>query len=127
MTAKSQILNVQPEPQPNSDMKLIVPTSSPTIGNTHVVGSTVDLEDIFELDESDPVNKMLLRLPIVFDWVEFKGKTVFMGVNYDASRKAKKPMVDIFYCATRALNDVILFTTQWDKNKFKPSHLGQQF
>lgn len=67
--------------------------------------------------------KMLLNLPIVFDWVEFKGETVFAGINYEATKKAGRPMVDISYCATRALNNVVLFTTQWDKNKFKPSHL----
>ncbi len=73
------------------------------------------------------VTNMLLRLPIVFDWVKFKGETVFMGINYERTIKSKKPMVDIFYCATEALNDKVLFTTQWDKNKFAPSHLGQQF
>lgn len=82
-------------------------------------------QDYAAIDEvEDLVGKMLLRLPIVFDWVEFKGETVFMGVNYEASKKAKKPMVDIFYCATRALNHLVLFTTQWDKNKFKPSKLS---
>lgn len=96
-------------------------------GKQTVVGSTVDFEDIADLDEADPINKMLLRLPIVFDWVEFKGETVFVGVNIDATKKAGKPMVDVFYCATQALNDNVLFTTQWDKNKFKPSHLGQNF
>ncbi len=45
MIDKSQIINVQPEPQPISDMKLIVPTSCPAIGNTPVVGSTVYLMD----------------------------------------------------------------------------------
>ena len=45
MIDKSQIINVKPEPQHNSDIKLIVPTSAPTIGNTTVVGSTVYLMD----------------------------------------------------------------------------------
>lgn len=79
------------------------------------------------LNENDPTIKMLSNLPIGFGWVKFKGETVFMGVNYDATKKAKKPMVDIFYCATAALNNNVLFTTQWDKNKFKPSDLGQNF
>ena len=39
MIDKSQILNFKPELQPIGDMKLIVPTSSPTIGNTIVMGS----------------------------------------------------------------------------------------
>lgn len=68
-------------------------------------------------------DKMLMKLPIVFDWVNFKGETVFAQINYEATQKAGKPMMDISYCATRALNQTILFTTQWDKNKFTPSHL----
>lgn len=70
------------------------------------------------------INRMVNKLPIIFDWVEFKGETMFAGFNYDASLKAGRPMFDMFYCATRALNGVVLFTTQYDKNKFKPSKLA---
>lgn len=127
MIDKSQIEIQKPELLPNSITKDDASSSSRYCSKPPVGGCTVEFEDIADLDETDPVNKMLLRLPIVFDWVKFKGETVFVGVNYDATKKAGKPMVDVFYCATRALNDVVLFTTQWDKNKFKPSHLGQQF
>jgi len=44
--------------------------------------------------------------------------------NWEASRKANKPMMDISYCMTKALNQVILETVQFDKGKFKSSHLG---
>lgn len=71
----------------------------------------------------DDVEKMLLRLPIVFDWCAFKGEVVFAGINYERSVKARRPMVDIFYCATEALNDNVLKTVQWDKNKFGPCEL----
>jgi len=43
--AKSQIVKVKPEPLPNSDMKIVHHSSSHTIGNTPVVGSTVFNED----------------------------------------------------------------------------------
>ena len=43
MIDKSQILNFKPEPQPIGDMKMIVPTASPTIGNTTVVCSVVGI------------------------------------------------------------------------------------
>lgn len=46
--AKSQIVKVKPEPLPNSDMKIVHHSSSPTIGNTPVVGSTVYLMDCVE-------------------------------------------------------------------------------
>jgi hypothetical protein len=67
------------------------------------------------------ISEMLLRLPIAFDWVKYKGETVFAGVNWEATKKAKKPMMDIFYCATAALNNRVLYTVQWDKNKFQPT------
>lgn len=71
------------------------------------------------------IRRMIDKLPVIFDWVEYKGEPVFAGFNYEASQKAKKPMMDIHYCATRALNDVVLFTCQWDKSKFKPSTLSK--
>ena len=74
-----------------------------------------------------PVMKMVEKLPVIFDWVEFKGETVFAGFNFDRSLRARKPMFDIFYCATSALNHMVLFTTQWDKSKFKPSHLANEW
>jgi hypothetical protein len=68
----------------------------------------------------NPIDKMLLKLPVVFDWWDYKGERVFVGINYEATKKARKPMMNIYYCATRALNDVVLKTVQYDKNKFSP-------
>jgi hypothetical protein len=59
---------------------------------------------------SPKIKRMTDKLPIIFDWVEFKGETMFAGFNYEASEKAGKPMFDMFYCATRALNHMVLFT-----------------
>jgi len=69
-------------------------------------------------------DKMLMRLPVCIDWVNYKGEDVVIQWNFEATEKAKKPMVDISYCMTKALNQVILETVQWDKSKFKPSMLG---
>ena len=41
----SQIELFKPEQMPGKELKMIVPTSAPTIGNTTVVGSTVYLMD----------------------------------------------------------------------------------
>lgn len=84
-------------------------------------------QEELESDIPEPMKKMLYKLPVIFDWVEFKGETVFAGVNYERSLKAHRPMMDIFYCATRALNHVVLFTTQWDKRKFAPSRLAHEW
>lgn len=70
------------------------------------------------------IQRMVDKLPIVFDWVEYKGETMFAGLNYNATEKAGRPMFDLFYCATTALNHVVLDTVQWDKNKFKRSKLS---
>ncbi len=72
----------------------------------------------------DNIEKMLMRLPIACDWVQYKGETVVAQINWEATVKAKRPMMDISYCMTMAFNQSIMFTCQWDKNKFKPSHLG---
>ena len=66
----------------------------------------------------------LLKLPIVFDWVEYKGEVVFAGINYKESERVGRPMMDIYYCATQALNNNVLKTVQWDKKKFQPSKLA---
>lgn len=80
-----------------------------------------------ELDMNDPVVKMMLRLPFSIDWIDFKGETVVAQTNYEASKKAGKPMMDISYCMTRALNQNIMYTVQFDKNKFKPSRLSTEW
>jgi hypothetical protein len=69
------------------------------------------------------IRRMTDKLPIILEWCEFKGEIVVAQFNYERSVSARKPMFDISYCMTRALNQVILKTVQWDKNKFKPCHL----
>lgn len=69
------------------------------------------------------VEPMFKRLPFCVDWVSYKGEIFFAMVNYDASIKAKKPMIDLCYCATRGLNGQVLKTVQYDKKKFEPCRL----
>lgn len=66
---------------------------------------------------------MLNKLPIACDWVEYKGEVLVAQVNFEATKKAKRPMVDLSYCMTKAHNQIIDKTVQWDKKKFKPSIL----
>lgn len=67
--------------------------------------------------------RSLLRLPIALDWCLFKDEIVVAHINWEATKKAGRPMVDLSYCMTKALNNVVLKTVQWDKNKFKPCNL----
>lgn len=71
----------------------------------------------------DRIDTMLLRLPVVFDWYNYKGETFFVSANREATIKAGKPMMDLHYCATRALNGLVLKTVQFDKKKFSPCRL----
>lgn len=83
---------------------------------------------IQEFEELPPILKRMAdRIPFAFDWCIYKGETYFASFNTERSEKAKKPMYDMCYCATRALNNCVLFTTQFDKNKFQPSPLGMEW
>jgi len=68
--------------------------------------------------------KMLMNLPFSCDWVQFKGETCVATINYEATKKAGKPMLDVSYCMTKAMNNIVIKTVQWDKSKFLPSNLG---
>lgn len=70
-------------------------------------------------DELKDVPKYILDCPLVFHWCKFKGETYFGGLNYDRSINAKRPMIDLFYCATTACNHMVLKTVAWDINKFE--------
>jgi hypothetical protein len=74
--------------------------------------------------KEDKYTNMLMRLPVCMDYVEYKGEDVVIDYNFEATKKANKPMVDIYYCLTQAINNIKLKTVQWDKNKFKPSKLS---
>ena len=67
------------------------------------------------------VPEYILKCPVCFQWVKFKGETMFAGLNYERSLSAGKPMIDLYYCATQALNGRVLKTVQYDKNKFVTS------
>lgn len=73
---------------------------------------------------SKKVERMFERLPVIFDWAEYQGINIFVGANPEASEKAGKPMMDIFYCATEALNNNVMMTVQFDKGKFSKSRLA---
>ena len=66
--------------------------------------------------------KMLLRLPIGFDWLKYKGDVYFGVPNYEATKKAGKPIIDLAYCATEGLHGSFMMTVQFDKKKFENVH-----
>lgn len=69
--------------------------------------------------EGDPVYKMTQRSGVSDGWILYKGTHVFAQINYERSKKANRPMYDISYCATKALNGIVLFCCQYNKKHFK--------
>ncbi len=66
------------------------------------------------------IDKMLFKLPMCcYGWCEYKGEVFFAMINREATIKAKRPMIDLSYCATKAMNQIIIKTVAYDKNKFK--------
>jgi hypothetical protein len=66
----------------------------------------------------DRFQQMMLRLPVVYDWWDYKGERKFVSVNYEATVKAGRPMIDICYCATKCMNGLVEKTVQYDKKHF---------
>lgn len=73
----------------------------------------------------DRHKEMLMRVPDLCDWVTHKGEDVVIMPNYEATVKANKPMVDVSHCMTKALNGIVLYTTQYNKKKFGKSKLSK--
>ncbi len=56
--------------------------------------------------------------PLVFGWCRYNGRVYFADLNWEESEKRQKPVFDLAYCATKALNGIYLIQRGWDKNKF---------
>lgn len=70
------------------------------------------------------IPQFIIDCPVVCEWLEYKGETYFGILDYERSLKAKKPMIALSYCATRAMNGCVLKTVQYDKKHFKTSRLA---
>lgn len=68
------------------------------------------------------------RLPTycITGWCKYKGETCVAQFNLEASMKAGKPMLDLSYCMTQALNQNVLRTVQYDAKKFTDAPEGQR-
>lgn len=86
--------------------------------------SAYSQDTVLSCMQENAAYKMLMNLPVCLDWVNYKGEDIVIQWNYQATQKAGKPMVDISYCMTKALNQEIDQTVQWDNRHFKPSQLG---
>lgn len=67
------------------------------------------------------VPAFILDCPVYYQWVEYKGRPYFAILNYEASVARGKPMIDLCYCATKAMNGHVLFTAPYVANLFNPN------
>lgn len=74
----------------------------------------------------DQIPKWIMDCPISANWLEYKGETYFGIINYERSVTAKRAMIDLSYCATRAMNGVVLLTVHYSKKHFKKSRLDSR-
>ncbi len=70
------------------------------------------------------VPEYILRCPVFYDWCVFKGETYFGMLNYERSIKARRPMIDLAYCATQGFNGTVQKTVAYSKKHFSKSHLA---
>jgi hypothetical protein len=56
---------------------------------------------------------------IVYDWCKYRGEIYFAVLNWEESDKRNKPVIDLAYCATKAMNGIFIMQRVWNKN-FQP-------
>ncbi len=57
---------------------------------------------------------------LAYDWCLYNGEVYFAAINYEESEKRQKPVFDIAYCATKAMNNIFLKQRVFSK-RFQPS------
>lgn len=77
-----------------------------------------------DADAKDPVTEMELPkwfkpVTIVSDWRKYNGEVYFGVLNWAESERRNKPVIDLAYCATKAMNEIFLLQRVWSK-KFQP-------
>ena len=56
--------------------------------------------------------------PFTSGWVRYNGRVYYADLNWEESKKAEKPIFDLAYCATKAMNHIYLLRREWDPKKF---------
>lgn len=79
-----------------------------------------------EMTENKAIDELLKPVwlkenVIVYDWCRYNGEVYFAVLNWDESEKRQKPVLDLAYCATRAMNGLFLKQRVWSK-RFTNSH-----
>jgi hypothetical protein len=80
--------------------------------------------DLFHFSDDVIIPQFIWNCPVFYDWTEYKGETYFAILNYERSITARRPMIDLCYCATKAMNGIVEKTVQYSKKHFKKSKLA---
>jgi len=73
-------------------------------------------------DNIPPLPDLFNRIPTFIwnDWIIYKGETQFSAVNIEKSEACNRPIIDICYCATKCLNNIVEKSVNYVPEKFKP-------
>ena len=55
------------------------------------------------------------QCPLVEGWCKYSNEIYYASLNYDESIKKQKPVFDLAYCATKAMNGIFLKQRVWSK------------
>lgn len=61
------------------------------------------------------VPKYLHGVTVLYDWCKYNGEVYFGVWNYEESEKRGKAVIDLAYCATKAMNGIFLKRRVWSK------------
>lgn len=56
-------------------------------------------------------------------WVNYKGEDCVACVNYEKSIACGRPIIDISYCMTKAMNNNVMFSVNFNTDHFTKSKL----
>lgn len=72
------------------------------------------------------IDPMFQDLPywLFMNWVEYKGETYFVMVDVNKSLACHRPIVNLSYCATKAMNGLVLKSVNYKPEDFKKSPLA---
>lgn len=66
------------------------------------------------------LDKKIDECPFIWEWCNFKGESYFAILNYESSLRQNRVMLDLCYCVTKALNNIVLKTVPYSPGNFDP-------
>lgn len=86
------------------------------------VGNKINLTRVKQIimnQEEIEIPKYVKEDSIIYDWCLYNGEKYFAVWNYEESERRGKLVIDLAYCATKAMNGIFLKQRVWSK-RFQP-------